>query len=48
MNLIYIYIYIYKGVDWPGVSQARDKWRAVVNTAMNHRVAPNAGNIWTS
>jgi hypothetical protein len=26
------------GVDWIGVAQDRNKWRAFVNTAMNFRV----------
>jgi hypothetical protein len=26
------------GVDWIGLAQDRDKWRAVVNAAMNLRV----------
>jgi hypothetical protein len=27
------------GVDWIGLAQDRDKWRALVNVAMNLRVA---------
>jgi hypothetical protein len=26
------------GVDWIGLAQARDKWRALVNAVMNLRV----------
>jgi hypothetical protein len=26
------------GVDWIGLAQDRDKWRALVNTGMNFRV----------
>jgi hypothetical protein len=26
------------GVDWIGLAQDRDKWRALVNTVMNLRV----------
>jgi hypothetical protein len=26
------------GVDWIGLAQDRDKWRALVNSVMNHRV----------
>jgi hypothetical protein len=26
------------GVDWIGVAKDRDKWRALVNAAMNFRV----------
>jgi hypothetical protein len=27
------------GVDWIGLAQDRDRWRALVNTAMNLRVS---------
>jgi hypothetical protein len=27
------------GVDWIGLAQDRDKWRALVNTVMNLRIA---------
>jgi hypothetical protein len=30
------------GVDWVGLAQNRDKWRAPVNAAMNLRVLKNA------
>jgi hypothetical protein len=26
------------GVDWIGLAQVRDKWKALVNAVMNHRV----------
>jgi hypothetical protein len=32
------------GVDWIGVAQDRDKWRALVNALMYLRVTSNAGN----
>jgi hypothetical protein len=31
------------GVDWIGLAQDRDKWRALVKTVMNLRVLTNAG-----
>jgi hypothetical protein len=35
-------------MDWVDMGQDRDKWRALVKAAMNHRVAYNAGNFLTS
>jgi hypothetical protein len=32
-------------VDWIGLAQDRDKWRDLVNTAMNLRVPSNAGKF---
>ena len=26
------------GIDWIGLVQGRDRWRALVNAVMNHRV----------
>jgi hypothetical protein len=26
------------GVDWIGLAQDRDKWKALVNAVMNHQV----------
>jgi hypothetical protein len=33
------------GVDWIGMAQYRDKWRVLVNAAMNLRVPLNAGKL---
>jgi hypothetical protein len=35
-------------MDWIGLAQGSDRWRAVVNAVMNLRVAQNAGNFLTS
>jgi hypothetical protein len=32
-------------VDWIGLAQDRDKWRALVNTVMDLRVAQNARKL---
>jgi len=36
------------GMDWIELAQDRDRWRALINEAMNLRVPYNAGNILTS
>jgi hypothetical protein len=33
------------GMDWIDLAQDRDRWRALVNTALNLRVPKNAGII---
>jgi hypothetical protein len=32
-------------VDWIGLAQNRDRWRALVNSVLNLRVAQNAGKL---
>jgi hypothetical protein len=33
------------GMDWTGLAQDRDKWRALVNVVMSLRVPRNAGKL---
>ena len=35
------------GIDLIGLTQDRDRWRALVNTVMNLRVPENVGNFLT-
>jgi hypothetical protein len=36
---------VFGGVDWIGLSQNKDKWRALVNAVMNLWVPKNAGKL---
>jgi hypothetical protein len=44
---IYFKEIVWKGVDWINVAQDRKKWRDILKTVMNFRVAKNAGNVLT-
>jgi hypothetical protein len=33
------------GVDWIGLAEDTDRWRALVNAVMNRRVTQNAGSL---
>jgi len=35
------------GIDWIGLAQGRDRWRAGMNAVMNLRILQNAGNLLT-
>jgi hypothetical protein len=34
-----------EGMDWMHLAQVRNQWRALTNTAMNHRIPQKAGNL---
>jgi hypothetical protein len=38
----------WEGMDWVHLAQDRDQWRALVNTAMKHRVPQNSRNFLNS
>jgi hypothetical protein len=35
-------------MDWIGLAQDRDRWRAIVNAVVKIQVQSNAGNFFTS
>jgi hypothetical protein len=43
INLLEI---VWGGVDWIGLAQDRDRWRALANSVLNLRVSKNAGKLW--
>jgi hypothetical protein len=47
-NKMYLREIELQGVDWIYVAQDRDRWRAVVNTVMNHAVLRKAENLLSS
>jgi hypothetical protein len=42
---MYLLEIVWGGVDWIGLAQDRDKWKALVNPVMNLRVPQNAGKL---
>jgi hypothetical protein len=34
-------------VDWIGLAEDRDRWRALVSSVLNLRVPQNAGKLWS-
>jgi hypothetical protein len=36
------------GMEWIGLAQDRDRWWALVNAAMNHRVPKNVADLTSS
>jgi hypothetical protein len=37
----------WSGVDWIGLAQDKNRWRALVNAVMNLRVPQNGGKLWS-
>jgi hypothetical protein len=34
-------------VDWIGLAQDRNRWRALMNSVLNLRIPRNAGKLWS-